>query len=127
MAVIQQKGIRRYITSPLACFLLLLIAGVLLKSIWGLYFKVMASADARERSEKELTEIIERKQFVENEIHRLRSSEGVEEEIRRKFNVVKDGEQVVVIVNDEELPLPEEEKGFFDGLWARMKAFITSE
>ena len=38
--------------------------------------------------------------MLSSEIERLKTKDGIEEEIRNKFNVVKPGEHLVVIVDD---------------------------
>lgn len=62
----------------------------------------------KEISEKEndlastITALEERKESLEKEVNYLSSDRGVEAEIRRQFDVAREGEQVVIIIKDED-------------------------
>ena len=49
-------------------------------------------------SSRELQNIQDREVFLNSEINRLSTDEGVEEEIRSKYSVAKPGEELIVIV-----------------------------
>lgn len=64
---------------------------------------------------------------LEADVEHLRNERGIEEELRSRFNVIKEGEQVVVIIDDEkekngesnkETPETQNEgkQSFFEGL-----------
>ncbi len=60
-----------------------------------------------------------------SEIEYLKTEKGVETELRDKFRIVKEGEQMAVIINSEE------EKKFFIktnlGLWEKIKSLLNFE
>jgi cell division protein FtsB len=119
--------LRRFLTSPLACIIFIIVAILLTKSVLGLYSKAQLSVEARETSEKELGSIMERKAFVEAEISKLKTAPGMEEEIRRKFSVARPGEEVVVIIEGtKEAPVPVDES-FFQSIWEKAKGIFTRE
>lgn len=63
------------------------------------------------------------------EIDRLETARGVEEEIRKKYSVVKPGEEMVVVVDAPE-PLvdnTEDEPGFLKRSWRKMKSWFSDE
>lgn len=53
------------------------------------------------REQAELNKILERKKELAQSIDYLKTEQGIEAEIRSKFRVVKDGESVAVIVDDD--------------------------
>ncbi len=55
----------------------------------------------KESLSRESKQIGEREDFLEGEISRLRTEQGVEEILRQKFNIKKDGEEVLVIIDEE--------------------------
>jgi len=58
--------------------------------------------DRRELMEQEAEALEERKNALETEVNYLSDERGIEAEMRRQFDVAKEGETVVVIVEDEE-------------------------
>jgi cell division protein FtsB len=84
------------------------ILGVLLVIILGLGISVYdrfvierEMAGRRAEKEKELTNLKERKQVLEEKVNYLSNDRGVEAEIRKHFDVAREGEQVVVLLEDE--------------------------
>ena len=79
-----------------------IIALLLLNSVWNLYFTQNDTRLQRKKLEQELTVLKAQEAQLRTEIERLSNPQGVEEEIRSKFEVSKDGESVMVIINPEE-------------------------
>ena len=50
---------------------------------------------------KELETLEMRASSLETRVKHLRNERGIEEELRSRFNVVKEGEQIVVIIDNE--------------------------
>jgi cell division protein FtsB len=61
----------------------------------------------RAEMEEERQQLIERKAELEERVDYLSGDRGIEEEIRTHFDVAKEGEQVVIIVDKEEEQKPE--------------------
>jgi cell division protein FtsB len=78
---------------------LLLVAFVLIKGVWGIYNKERGTYSGRAQAEKELLDIENRETSLRAEIARLRSPQGVEEALRQQFDMAKEGERVIVIVD----------------------------
>ena len=88
---------------------------------FGAYQKMQSTKETKVAIAAELDELHERERVLKEEIDRLSTDRGVEDEIRRKYEVGRNGEQMIVIVGDdpeEELPPPPppEKKGFFSSL-----------
>ena len=86
--------------------------------MWGVFQKERETQVKKEQRAAVLTEIEQRERVLAEEIDRLNTERGVEEEIRSKFDVARKGEQVLVIVDagDEDVSLEsEEEVGVWQG------------
>jgi len=103
----QKKTFRRVLYSKGAVVVLGIALLFGFRATWGVYQKEREAranvVDARE----ELTELQDRERFLREEIARLSTERGVEEEIRKKFPVAKEGEEVAIIVD---APLAEVEE-----------------
>lgn len=91
--------------------------------VWNMYAKVRTSEAQLAQAQAELDELKERRKELENKIAYIETETGIEEHLRREFDVAKEGEQVVVILdNGEEVEevISFEEKGF----WERFKEWF---
>jgi cell division protein FtsB len=70
------------------------------KQVYDIYKKQGLSKEGLISVLNENVELKKREKMLSSEIERLKTKEGIEEEIRNKFNVVKPGEHLVVIVDD---------------------------
>lgn len=89
------------ISEYLIILVLLFILLIIERGVWRLWQKnKMADANLALSSER-LIQLEERKGMLEIKISKLGTARGVEEEIRTNFSVVKPGEKVVSIVEEE--------------------------
>lgn len=86
--------------SPLVLIVLLIISVFLTRATWQVYTHERVSMQNRERLENELAMVKDREAILKEQVAALETPKGVEDEIRSKFNVAKEGEQVAIIVND---------------------------
>jgi cell division protein FtsB len=63
------------------------------------YIKNKTSRENRDFSAKRLSDLEEREKMLEASIDNLSSDEGVEEELRKNFDIAKDGEGVIRVVD----------------------------
>jgi hypothetical protein len=119
----RKQKVRNILYSKASIVILAVLCILFAKGAWGMYGKMQASAEAKGSAEKELYNLTSRKQNVGGEIDRLKTKEGLETEIRGKFNVAMPGEEVIILIKGEEVPHVVEEKGFFDSI----KSFFTGE
>lgn len=59
-------------------------------------------AARKEEQEEELEALQQRAQALEANVDHLMDERGIEEELRNRFDVAKEGEQVVIILDDED-------------------------
>lgn len=97
----QKKKIKSRLYSKITIIILGLIFLLLAKACFSVYQKQRDTKEKLTRAEAALTELSDRRTNLQEETARLQSSEGIEEEIRRKFQVSKEGEKVIVIVDDQ--------------------------
>lgn len=82
---------------------LLLIVFVLLRGVWGMYEKERETHTGRTQAEQELYDMQAREANLHAEIVRLRTPEGIEVSLRSQFDMAKDGEGVIVIVDHDKI------------------------
>ncbi len=93
----KKKKIKNLIYSKLALILILFILFLFVKATVDFYQKEVESRNRKDRAQKELIDLQKRKEGLENRIKRLDSPVGVEEELRQRFDLVKEGEQTILI------------------------------
>ncbi len=79
--------------------LLIISACAMIHVLWSAYTRKVLSMHNSARIEQDLVEIKQRKVVVSENIAALKTEDGVEREIRQKFNVIKPGESVFVLVD----------------------------
>jgi cell division protein FtsB len=109
----KRRKIRQFIYSKLVILVLIFFIVLIAKGTWGVYQKSKISLERRDLAMIELQEVNERKSDLEQDIARLESRVGIEEELRTRYSLSKDGEQVVIIIDEDPQPeaVDEEEKG----------------
>ena len=112
----QKNRFRRALYAKPTIICLIAILGFMAKGAWGMYEKSATSNTNKERAQEELAALLVREKILNQDIIDLSSDRGVDEKIRERFMVAKEGESVMVIanpkvektytitVNDEEAP-----------------------
>jgi len=93
-----KRNFKRILHSWPVIVVLVLLNLLLFKSNVQLYGKERYTANNEALAKKEYDDVVAREKTLSADIARLSSSEGVDLELRRKFQVVKPGEEAVVIV-----------------------------
>lgn len=112
-----KKQIKGRVYSRSTLIILLVVIILLIRGVFTLYLRYRESVIMRADAEQRLGELRERESSLGSEIDKLNRDGGIEAEIRQKFNVVKPGEHVVIIVPEAEATTTAENKGFFENLW----------
>lgn len=83
-------------------FLLFLAALVVLVAVsaWNMYQTNQDTKQTVERLEEERQELVDRQNVVADAALDISTRRGLEEEIREKFSVAKEGERVIVLVDN---------------------------
>ncbi|MFT7507334.1 MAG: cell division protein FtsB [Acidimicrobiales bacterium] len=90
-----------YIYSRPVIGVLLLIIFFLIMSVYERYGVERDMSERRALSETELEQLYDRKGQLEDRVQHLEGERGIEEEIRKNFDVAREGEQVIILVGDE--------------------------
>ncbi|HJO89908.1 MAG: septum formation initiator family protein [Candidatus Pacebacteria bacterium] len=98
----EKRKFRRFLYSKVMLIILAIIVVWLFFAVFDMYKKErdtgLKSAEQREI----LNELEERETALQDEINRLSTEKGIEEEIRSKFEVGREGEEVIIIVDNPE-------------------------
>lgn len=112
----EKKRIRKIIYSKKILVFLGIVLLVLLNATAKAYMKNRETAKNKEISEIEMNELKSKETELVTQIDKLKTDRGVEEEIRKKFRVVKGDEDVVIIVEDAKPTSTEKEGGFLGAI-----------
>jgi len=112
-----------YLYSILAVFVVLIF--LLGNATWNMYNGSRVAKMKMAQTASELDSLRDREAHIASSLDYIKTQSGIESELRKRFPVVKDGERVIVIVDDgnerEEDVSPENKKG----VWDKVKDFFT--
>jgi len=98
---------------------LILLTIILIAFVWNivnLSVKLQETYKNKNIEQEKISDLENRKAKLSTDIDKLNTDKGKEEVIRENFGMVKEGEGVVVIVDDKNQTIPDsknENKGFF--------------
>lgn len=116
----KKKKLRKILYSKITLVVIFVILFFIAKATFGIYYKQKAGGINLAKAKRELIEMKNREETLNFEIDRLNTDSGIEEEIRKKFMVSKEGEQVIVIADDDKATNSEKIKiGDKPSLWMR--------
>lgn len=119
----EKKQIRRLMYSKVTLVILLIILIFSLNSVWNVYKKYQITKINLDKTASTFAGLQDRKNVLLQEIDRLHSTDGQEEEIREKYGLVKPNEEVIIIVPSKEKTeslLNSKPKNF----WQKIKAWL---
>jgi cell division protein FtsB len=95
----KKRQFKRMLYSTGVLVILGIIVFFLGRATWDVYQKAKLTSENRQEALDELTRLQKQEATLKAELERLQTDRGVEEELRAKFNVAKEGEQVITIVS----------------------------
>ncbi|MHB8651749.1 MAG: FtsB family cell division protein [Minisyncoccota bacterium] len=113
----------RFRHSPVALAVLVIIALFLLKKSWDLFGEERTAKTAAESARMQYESLTARQENLQQKIDRLNTPQGVEGAIREKFGLVKNGEEMVVVVLPAEVATTSSFGGV-RGLWYKLLEFF---
>ena len=128
MKEFQEKNkYKRRRRSRLILLLLFVLALFIIRGTFQAFAKERSSRVEADRVIAEHQRLEKRYMLIQEQNESLKNNSGVEAEIRSKFDVVKPGEGVIVIV-DKELPVIEEDKrGVIKKFWDSVTGVFKDE
>ena len=96
----RKKKLSQIIYSPITLVILLVVVALLGRSTLRVFLKERESAQNLAEAKEELQKLQNKQEDLDQDIKRLSTPEGVEEELRSKYAIKKGDEALVVIVDD---------------------------
>ena len=107
---------RRVLYSKSVLLVLLVLLIVAIQATWGVFEKQRQARETADLVERELSDLQNRNATLSHNIERLETDRGMEDVIRDSYQVGKDGERTIVVVDEKPLDRTQtiEPKGFWN-------------
>ena len=114
-----KRKVRRILSSPLVLLPLAVLLVFLVRGTWNIYVKNRDGIAELRLAQERLARIEERQSTLSAGIEKLNTESGIEGEIRDRFQIAKEGEEVIVIVDaeSEQKQLPMSQESFLQKIW----------
>ncbi len=118
----KKRRVKRIIYSKPAVVVLLILAVFSVRAAWGAYARLSEITPELRRARDLRADLRVEKVELEEELARLETRAGKEEELRERYGAAKPGERMVVIVDPEsnEDSVDEPESGFWGRWWQKL-------
>lgn len=118
----KKRRFKRIIYSKPVLIGLLVLAVFSVRAAWGAYARLSEITPELRRARDLRADLRVEKVELEEELARLETRAGREEELRERYGAAKPGERMVVIVDPEpkEDSATEPETGFWEGWWQKL-------
>ncbi len=97
----QKRKLKTVFGSRVTQGVILVVAFFILLSAYNRYLIAREMAERRAMVESEISTLEERREILETQVQYLSNERGIESEMRRQFDIAREGEQVVIILEDE--------------------------
>lgn len=117
----EKRRFRRLLYSKVTLIILALLVVWLFFVVLSMYQKERDTRLRRVEQREVLNELEAREESLREEIERLSTERGIEEEVRSKFEVGKEGEEVIIIVDNpdaEDTSKKETKKSFWQKVFS---------
>lgn len=98
----KQNQFKKALYSKGTIFVLLVLIILLGRSVWKRLQIERDIAGHALQTQAELSELSQRKEDLQKRVKYLEGDRGIEEEIRKNFDVAKEGEQVIILTGEGE-------------------------
>ena len=105
---------------------LILLGLVLIAFVWSVArfaLKMGETGRNREIAEEKVAALREQRAALIEDIEKLETDRGKEEVFRENYGLAKEGEEVIIIVEDQ-TPPPDPKKGIFSGFFSAFKNWL---
>lgn len=117
----EKRKLRRFLYSRITLIIIIILIGLTLKAVLGVYEKQKESADNLSKVEANYEDLQVREKMLSSEIERLKTAGGTEEEIRLKYGLVKPGEEVITVVDSSSTGPDDSTGGADEGFWQKFE------
>ena len=95
-----RQKLRKILYSKVTLLVIAILVFFVGRGAWNTHQKAQIARSERNIAERSLTELESRTSELQASLIRLKSSRGIEEEVRQKYTVARPGEEVVIVVDD---------------------------
>lgn len=120
----ERKKIRKILYSKVTIVILALVTVLVARGAWDIHQKAAIAAAERDEAARSLGDLEKRSQGLEASLAELKSSHGLEAEVRQKFTVAKPGEEVVVVVDENAKKSKNDGTPSEQGFWEKFLEFF---
>lgn len=118
----QKRKIRGVAYHRVTIGVLFLFTLVAIHSTWVVYEKKVESEKLKYLAMKRVSDLESRDVDLQNKMDRLGTSVGIEEEIRAKFSVAKENENMVIVVDESKIKATTTSSN--GGFWKKIKSIF---
>ena len=86
-------------SKPILAFLGIIVL-IFASGVIGFMGKMIMTIENRKVAENKIAQLEKEKERLSSEVSKLKTQDGIEESIREKFGLVKEGEGMIMIVDD---------------------------
>ena len=104
-------------SKPFLVFLVVVVF-FLAKGTWGVLQKELESKRNVAEVSQEFNQLSKRKELLQGQVQKLNTEEGIEESLRQKFQISKEGEKVLVVVDRAPTSTQVQNTNFFQRIWS---------
>ncbi len=95
-----KRRFRKVAYSKIVSVCLIVVCAMLVNGLFNIYGKARESLDRKNFSAQSLLKLHNREEKLRREIERLDTRVGLEEELRSRYSFSKEGERVIVIIDE---------------------------
>ena len=119
----KKQKIERKIYSKTTVIILVVVVAWLAWSVWGAAGNKWQSHKSRSEAEERLADLKAEYGELTAEAEWLKTSQGMEEEIRERFDVARSGEKLVILVDAKPIATSSETEkhSFWENIWNKIK------
>lgn len=100
---------KKIVTSPVFWVVLLILIGLMASKVYEQFKILKVTSEKRDSIEKRINTLNTEKTDIETKLNRETNSYGIEEDIRKDLDMQREGEQVIVILEDNLRSVPKRE------------------
>lgn len=123
----ERKKLRKILYSKTSLFVLAVVLLAVGRGAWGVHLKASIAISERDIALRSLSELESRNSELKVSLARLKSGQGIEEEVRQKYTVARAGEEIVVVVDDSAKKGKNSEVASNGSFWQRVVSFFMEK
>ncbi len=118
----EHRTLRRTLRSPVISAVLVIVLVSITNSTWEVYKKDKVARINKEEVEKQLADLSTKRDYLIGQLNNLSTERGIENELRSKYQVTKEGERELVVVDmattsQDNLPVKREDNSFLENIF----------